>query len=178
MDDISRAVNSFASPELQSKVAGALLASFERTDTELGIPDFPGLRVVTDPGRSAEYEDPVPEVPDDSEEYSVLRYLDLHGSGSPSFQEFAESCSVENADDQCLVAVYWLARKADLSPVTVDQVYTCFRAAGWSIPDDLGRQLCHAWRMGLLSSARYDDLVMSDEGIERVERNLFQLAGF
>jgi hypothetical protein len=60
--------------------------------------------------------------------------LNLRPKGVMSFKDFAAQKNPRNLNERNLVAVFYLERVAAVGKVTSNQVYTCFKEAGWRLP--------------------------------------------
>ncbi|MGW6200752.1 hypothetical protein ACWF0M_31715 [Kribbella sp. NPDC055110] len=93
--------------------------------------------------------------------------------GTPSYKEFSESKKPTSALEKCLVSVYWLSRLTKTPvPTTVDQVYTCFKVAGWAVPTDLVNTLQQAGTKGWLDTKKRDDLKVVVQGENHIEHEM------
>jgi hypothetical protein len=61
--------------------------------------------------------------------------LAWNGTGDPpvSLKEFAKEKAPQSRNRKYLVASYWLKEHADHPNVNIDQIYSCFKTAGWSV---------------------------------------------
>jgi hypothetical protein len=100
--------------------------------------------------------------------------LDLNPKGKTSFLDFiAAKAPPDNQHDHNVLAVYWLINDAGFAKVTADQVYTCYRSAGWKLPGDFRNSLQRTASIkGWLDTKASDDLKITPQGINFVERQL------
>ena len=64
-------------------------------------------------------------------------------------------------------------QEAEVSPITVDHVFTCYRIAGWKIPPDLANSLrLTASKKGYIDTANSQNILLANHGINRVEHEL------
>jgi hypothetical protein len=105
--------------------------------------------------------------------FSLDKTLDLVNGGSPSFKEFWESKKPKSDVEKCLVSVYWLTRQT-LKPIpaTIEQVYTCFKAANWAVPSGLANTLAKAGTKGWLDTRKRDDLKVVVQGENHIEHEM------
>ncbi len=71
----------------------------------------------------ANYKPPLP---------TYLHDLDLKGT-KKAFKEFAEKKGPSSHAKRCLVAALWLKEYGNSSTITVDQLFTCYKTAGWPL---------------------------------------------
>ena len=104
----------------------------------------------------------------------IDKTLDMYPAGAKSFEDFvAEKGPADNQYEHNVAAIYWLAHEAGISPITTNQVFTCYRKVGWKLPNDLRNSLqLTAHRKGWLDTAEMDDLKIMPPGINFVERDL------
>jgi hypothetical protein len=57
--------------------------------------------------------------------------LDLNGTGSISFKDFAAQKNPQKSTQRHLVAAFWLKEYANSPTINIDKAYTCYRAAEW-----------------------------------------------
>lgn len=188
MPQIADAVQRFSSESVQSEVFQALMQA-------LGIPSGPLAKAAADPASVS------PQVQLDAnsgakpvepaaaktkrspgrkgstskakQTFTMDKTLDLVKGGTPPFMEFSDSKRPTSALEKCLVSVYWLSRLAKSPvPATVDQVYTCFKVAGWAVPADLANTLQQAGTKGWLDTKKRDDLKVVVQGENHVEHEM------
>lgn len=106
--------------------------------------------------------------------FSIDKTLDLVGGGvTYSFKQFVEEKKPTNMVEKCLISVYWLAKETKArTPATVDQVYTCFKDAGWVVPNDLVNTLQQAGTKGWLDTKKRDDMKVVVGGENHVEHDM------
>lgn len=104
---------------------------------------------------------------------SRVKGLDLAPKGKLSFDAFVVEKQPGNQHDRNVSSVYYLAEVAEIGPVTMDHVYTCYRDRGWAVPADLRNSLqLTASRKGFLDTANMDDIKVEPRGMNHVERGL------
>ncbi|TCC52136.1 hypothetical protein E0H73_40070 [Kribbella pittospori] len=188
MPQIAEVVEKFSSESVQSEVFRALMSAF-------GVASGPSGEADADPGALAV--DPLPpsgaagaksvqsaagpaqKSPTKKasggkvkQTFTMDKTLDLVNGGTPPFKEFSESKKPASVVE-CLVSVYWLSRLTKVpAPVTVDQVYTCFKVAGWAVPTDLVNTLQQAGTKGWLDTRKRDDLKVVVQGENHVEHEM------
>lgn len=190
MPQIAEVVEKFSSESVQSEVFRALMRAF-------GVAS--GTSSEADPGPDALVVDPLPpagattgakpvKTPAGAAQrsptkkasggkakqtFTMDKTLDLVNGGTPSFKEFSESKRPRSVVEKCLVSVYWLSRLTKTpAPVTVDQVYTSFKVAGWAVPADLVNTLQQAGTKGWLDTRKRDDLKVVVQGENHVEHEM------
>lgn len=104
---------------------------------------------------------------------TVQKDLDLRPKGKTSLVEFAESKEPKNNDDKNVVSVYYLRRIADIEAVSVDHVFTCYRAMRWREPADLATSLrLTASKKGFLDTSTRKDIKLTPTGRNHVDHDL------
>ena len=103
----------------------------------------------------------------------VVKELDLRPKGKKSFPDFVMEKSPTSNHDRTAVALYYLANVAEITPVTRDQVFTCYREMGWKVPADFANSLQQtATKKRYLDTSNGDDLRLLNPGLNRVEHDL------
>src|SRR5688500_3269640 len=59
--------------------------------------------------------------------------IDMTGAGEKSFQECAKEQSPDSHLSKYLVAAAWLHDYLDIKVASVDHIYTCYKAADWTV---------------------------------------------
>ncbi len=71
------------------------------------------------------------------------------------------------------MSIHYLAHVAEVTPVTVDHVFTCYRDMSWPIPANLGNSLAvTANRKRFLDTADLQNIRLTSRGLNRVEQEL------
>ncbi len=182
---IADAVNQFSSESMQAEVFRALMKAFYGLRENAGgvvgnTADDEARRgpAATDPAvapNSAAKKTAAkkPASSKTKQSFSVDKDLDLVNGGSPPFKEFWQSKSPTTQQEKGLICVYWLSRKKhEKKPVSIDQVYTCFKDAGWAVPGDLANTLAQAGTRGWLDSKKRDDLKVVVQGENHIDHDM------
>lgn len=104
---------------------------------------------------------------------SLSKNLNLRPSGKPSFKEFAEDKQPATHLTRCVVSVYYLKNVLEHEPVTVDDVYTCFKDRAWRVPADLRNTLqSAASHKGWLDTSDVENIYLVPAGENLVEYDL------
>jgi hypothetical protein len=78
-----------------------------------------------------------------------------------------------NAKERNAVAVYWLQQTAKVAGIGIDQVYTCYKDAGWRLPADLYNHLqVTASTTGYIDTADMGKIKLATHGENLVEHDL------
>ena len=158
--DIAKAVNEFKNEEVQKQAFRVMVRSLIGESAVEGEHDGGGVegaaelapagsvalaarsktrrsRAPMDPRLAATSKAPRPKPAGPTQD----KTLDLDPKGKASFADFiAKKSPPDNQHDHNVVAAYWLSPEAGVAKVTVDQVFTCYRAANWNLPGDLHPQ--------------------------------------
>lgn len=109
------------------------------------------------------------------ESFQIDKDLNLQGKeGNQSFREFCESKSPSSNIEFNVVAIYYLSRVLGVSPVTIDQVYTCYKEIGSKVPGNL-KQSIHdtsSSKYGYIDAGNLNDLRLPTRGENLVEHDL------
>lgn len=105
---------------------------------------------------------------------AISKDLDLAPTGKKSFKDLITEKNPTTHHDRSVVSVYWLSQIAGISPVTVSDVFTCYRhAGGWKVPANLANGLAvTANRKGFFDTSDLQDIKLKPHGINRVEHEL------
>jgi hypothetical protein len=102
-----------------------------------------------------------------------VKGLDLAPKGKQSFDEFVGEKQPKSQHDKSAACVYYLSEIAEITPVTSDHVYTCYRDQGWDMPPDMATSLfLTASKKGSLDTSNLDDITIEPRGVNHIERGL------
>src|ERR1700693_1487614 len=74
---------------------------------------------------------------------SIVRDLNLKPKGRDPFDQFAAKKNPGSNQHKCVVAVYYLRHELNLSSITVDHVYTCFKHMQWRAAASLANNIVY-----------------------------------
>ncbi len=104
---------------------------------------------------------------------SPVKDLNLRPSGEISFADFANEKAPRYANEQSLVAAVWLRDHGGISAITVDHIYTAYRAKGWKVPSNLSNHLQSvASKKGWLDTQEMDNIRVTVQGENHVLHDL------
>lgn len=104
---------------------------------------------------------------------SIVRDLNLKPKGRDPFEKFAAQKKPHSNQHKCVVAVYYLRHELDLSPITVDHVYTCFKHMRWRVPSSLANTMAYVSSVhGWLDTRNMGDIKLTTIGENLVEHDL------
>jgi len=101
-----------------------------------------------------------------------LKDLNLSPSGKQSFEEFKKEKRPTNQNHKCVVAIYYLTKILGLKKVSIDHVYSVFKAASWPIPSDFPNRLHQAGTAGHLDTVDKENYRVTNTGENLVEFKL------
>lgn len=104
---------------------------------------------------------------------SLIRDLNLRPKTGRSFANFAAEKSPSFNMEKCVAAVYYVDRILKKGPVSVDHVYTCFKAIPWRVPANLANSM--AWiasHKGWLDTSDMSDIKVTPHGENLIEHDL------
>jgi len=103
---------------------------------------------------------------------SIIKDLNLMPKGKKSFADFIAEKQPSSNQQKCTVAVYYLNQILDVASIGVDHVFTCYKSAGWRIPN-LGNVLrLTAFRRGWLDTSNMMDVKLTTHGLNLIEHDL------
>jgi hypothetical protein len=185
MPQIADVLQKFASESIQSEVFQALMRAFDGAPAHTANGGSNGVdETETSDEDSTDSTPPIKQTAKKlpakkataakaKQTFTIDKALDLVNGGSKSFKAFVEEKKPANNHEKCLVSVYWLTRVAAApKPATADQVYTCFKDAGWKVPGDLINALQQAGTKGWLDTKKRDDLKVVVGGENHVEHDM------
>lgn len=99
--------------------------------------------------------------------------LNLRPAGAQSFKDFVATKQPRDNNERNLVSVYYLERIAGVTGATVNQVYTCYKEAGWRIPGNQRNALAvTASTKGWINTKNMDALTVTPAGENHIEHDL------
>jgi len=98
--------------------------------------------------------------------------LNLSPSGKISAMQFATGKAPQNANQKCVVAVYYLRDIIEIDAISVSAVYTFFKTLAWPVPSDLKNTLQQAGTKGWLDTKDSEDIRLTSMGENLVEHSL------
>jgi hypothetical protein len=102
-----------------------------------------------------------------------VKGLDLAPKGKQSFDDFVVEKQPKSQHDRSTASVYYLSEVAEITPVTVNHVYTCYRDQNWDMPPDLRASLfLTASKKGFIDTSDLEDIKIEPRGVNRIERGL------
>jgi hypothetical protein len=189
MPSIADAVNAFSSETAQQVALQALLANFRDPDGA-GAASRNGQRdrdedVATDNGETnkngvasgvADGKGGTGKRPPKSggrrgvDTGSLDKSLNLSPPGIESFADFSKRCAPTSQNEKVLISTYWLRNIAEVEIVGHDQIYTCFRHEGWTLPSNMSNKVSQTGSMLWLSESKKEMITLGTKGINHVEQ--------
>jgi hypothetical protein len=184
MPDIAAAVEKFSSEKIQAQVLQALMHAIGAEISEDGVipnddastedastPDKANAKKAA--AKAKKRQTPPKNSGKAKQTFAIDKNLDLVSGGAKPFKVFVAEKNPSSAPEKCLISVYWLTRLAKKPvPATIDQVYTCFKSAGWPVPSDLRNTVQKAGSQGWLDSKKGDDLRVVIGGENHVDHDM------
>jgi hypothetical protein len=103
----------------------------------------------------------------------VVKELDLRPKGKTSFADFVKAKNPTSNHDKHAVAIYYLINEAGLSTVSIDDVFTAWRDAGWKLPPDFAASLrLTASKKRFVDTSNSESLTLLNTGVNRIEQDL------
>ena len=106
---------------------------------------------------------------------SIVKDLDLSGKARnvERLKDFHASFTIKTNQERNLVFMYYLEHKIDVSQITPDHVFTCYRDVGAKVPAALVQSLRDtANRRGWLDTSNTNDLKVTTPGVNHLEHDL------
>lgn len=104
---------------------------------------------------------------------TISKDLNLAPADKKSFKAFVAEKNPTTQHDRSVVSVYWLGHTAGHSPITVSDVFTCYRHVGWKVPANMPNGIAvTAHRKGFFDTSDLQDIKLKAHGINRVEQEL------
>lgn len=183
MPRIAEAVNAFTSEAVQQQAFEALLAAQSASTSSRGGAGRGGgagagakpktRKAKSKSSASAGSNGAKAKRKTSSSSPSLVKDLDLAPKSKQSLRAFAEEKLPKSNHDRNVVSVYYLSQVADISPVTIDHVFTCYRDMSWPLPSSLENSLATtASRKRFLNTSDMADLKLTPPGINHAEHGL------
>lgn len=106
---------------------------------------------------------------------SIVKDLDLSGKAKKveRLKDFHASFTINSNLERNLVFMYYLQHKIEVSPITPDHVFTCYRDVGVKVPTALVQSLRDTSnRRGWLDTANTNDLKVTVPGMNHLEHDI------
>ena len=132
-------------------------------------------------GESAEVPDEIEDEPSTPESqpartnrprsYRTPEVLDIDLKSEPSWENFAALRKLETDLDRFLTVAAWFKEARKIDTITVDHVYTCYKASKWSTNiSDFSAPLRKLKHIQLVKSSGKGEYTINHLGIDRVEK--------
>jgi len=97
--------------------------------------------------------------------------LDLSGTGNkPSLKDFLSDFKATSNISKNIVFLEYLSSVLDISPITIDHIYTCHDATG-KIPGALKQSLYDTSAAGFINLPSIEDISLAVKGINWIKEN-------
>lgn len=109
------------------------------------------------------------------ESYNIIKDLVLNGGKDyPSFIEFYEEKKPKSGIEFNAVAIYYLSKTLELTGITIEHVYTCYRKAGKKPPKWFRQSIndTSGSKYGYIDASNINDLKIPHSGVTFVEHEL------
>lgn len=106
------------------------------------------------------------------ETIGLVKDLNLKPSGRPPFEEFVKEKGPMTMIEKVVVCVYYLSRVAEVGAVSLDHIYTAFKALAWRLPKDLTNTVHQSGSRGWLDTSSRDEITVTTMGENFVEHDL------
>lgn len=108
------------------------------------------------------------------ESYNIVSDLDLYGKGGKkSLKDFYSEKAPKTNMERNTVFVYYLQKELNLTGITVEHVYTCYKHVSTSVPRALVQSLLDtSSRNGWLNTKSTNDISITTQGENLIEQEL------
>lgn len=97
--------------------------------------------------------------------------LDVDLKSEPSFASFTAAKNPSSIPDKYLVVAAWFSLHRETDTITANHVFTCFRAAGWSVSiSDFGQPLRHLKGNDLMNGDGKGGYKINHLGLDKVDK--------
>jgi hypothetical protein len=104
---------------------------------------------------------------------SLVKELDLRPNDQPTLREFFGGLNPETQTQQVAVFVYYMQHKANVTKITANHVFTCFKEVNVKSPPDLPQIIRNtASKHGWVDCSDTDDIKITNRGEALVEHDL------
>jgi hypothetical protein len=103
---------------------------------------------------------------------SIVKELNLCPKGKKTFKDFVKEKQPTTNQEKCTVAVYYLRQELDFTAVSISHVFTCYKDAGWRIPDLCNVMKITASRKGWVDTSNTESITITPGGENLVEYDL------
>lgn len=104
---------------------------------------------------------------------SIVKDLDLTKGKSGRLKEFYERYAVKSNLERNLVFIYYMQNELELTGITDDHVYTCYRNVGAKLPGALRQSLLDtSSRNGWIDTSDMDNIRLATPGVNHLEHDL------
>jgi hypothetical protein len=94
------------------------------------------------------------------------------GDGKPSLKDFIATKTPANLFEKCTVVVYYFINHLAVRAVSLDHVFTAFKAMEWRLPNDLRNIVQQTGSKGWLDTSKSSDIKLTPRGDNLVEHDL------
>lgn len=108
------------------------------------------------------------------ESFTILKDLDLSSrTNSLDLKSFLSDKSPSTAMERNAVFVYYLKNHANVSTITLDHIYSCYKYTSTPVPTALRQSVADtSSRRGWLDTSSFDDIKLSIPGENYIEHDL------
>jgi hypothetical protein len=103
---------------------------------------------------------------------SIVKELNLTPKGKKAFKEFVKEKQPATNQEKCIVAVYYLSHELDLSDISINHIYTCYKDANWRVADLYNVLTLTAHRKGWVDTSNMAAITITNHGENIIEHDL------
>lgn len=104
---------------------------------------------------------------------TLVKELNLAPKGKQSLKEFVGEKLPKTNHERNVVSVYYLSHTIEVSPVSLDHVFTCYREVSWPLPASLENSLATtASKKRFLDTSDMANIRLTPPGINLAEHGL------
>lgn len=183
MPQIAKAVNAFESDAMREKALDSLLSAFGTVTNATPAPKPPEPEQAGTPepdggtgnngGQRRSSRKPVGRRTEQGPAFD--KSLSARPAGKESLMDFLARSQPKNQNEYILAIVYWLDKIAEVTPVTVDRVFTGFRLAELKLPGgSLANKVSQTGSLGWLATTTRESVTLSVSGEERILHDMLK----
>ena len=110
--------------------------------------------------------------PRKKETIGLVKDLNVKPADRQTLAEFVSEKNPQSVTEKSVVCVYYLSRIAEIDGVSLDHIYTAFKALSWRLPKDLRNMVHQAGSKGWLETKDRNDITVTIMGENHVEHDL------
>jgi hypothetical protein len=103
---------------------------------------------------------------------SIVKDINLRPDGKKSLKDFAGEKNPKTHMEKCALSVYYLSRVLDITEISINHIYTCYKQMGWKLPDLYNVIALTASRKGWIDTSNMNAISITTIGKNLIEHDL------